>query len=124
MKHYTLIDASGRAYITATDRKALEMMLSTESVRCSTARKEYALRGQNGTELQNLVSRLEETATNGHGLPCDRLAAAKMLATIRSRIDEDLCLVLLSWEKGDTTRSHTSKQLFFLKTQNTIAHAS
>lgn len=124
MKKYTLIDASGRAYITTTDRKALEMMLSTESVRCSTARKEYALRGQNGTELQNLVSRLEETVTNGRGLPCDRLAAAKMLATIRSRIDEDLCLVLLSWEKGDTTRSHTSKQLFFLKTQNTIAHAS
>ena len=114
MKNYPLIDVSGRTHITATDRKALEMMLAAECIRCTTTRKEYALRGQNGAELRTVIERLKHTIADRRSLPCDRLASGRMLSTIQSRMIEDLCLVLLSWDKGDIQRSNTSKQLLFL----------
>ena len=113
-RQFTLIDASGRTYITPTDRRVLKAMIATESIRACSARKQYAIRGENG-ELDRAVTILEATAQRANTLPGEREACRKMLQRIRSFEDAgDGCLVLLSWNKGDLNPKNTNKQLFFL----------
>lgn len=112
---YTLIDPSGHPYITATDRKALNAMLATHCVRANTARKQYAIRIAQPSELQDVKNALRAKAEGAiPAVPSERARCAGMLDKIRD--DENggkTCLCLLSWDRGDLNPKNTTKQLFF-----------
>ena len=114
-RNYTLIDASGRPYLTATDRKALDAMIATESVRANTARKQYAIRQATASEFRAVNDGLEWNAVNPKSGRSDKEAAKRMLETIHKLQKENkTCYCLLSWNRGDMNVSNTTKQLFFL----------
>jgi hypothetical protein len=85
MRTFTVIDKSGLAYMTQTDRNALKLMLATESVRCCTAKKQYWMRGSQ--KLSEIKEHLESMVADARTLHWDREGAQRMLAKIKSELE-------------------------------------
>lgn len=110
---YTLIDPSGRCYITATDRQALNTMLVSGKTEACTQRKRYGIRPESG-ELAKAVATLTASAdgTLSFVLPSERAACGRMLDTIRKQQDlGKTCYCLLVMDRNNPRNLY--RQLFF-----------
>lgn len=117
---YTLVDASGRPYITATDRKALETMLATGTVRARSARKTYAIRVAQVAEIDRVKAALRTKSKPEcrYTIAAEKTACAKVLETVEANLSlGKTCFCLLSWDKehdtGDWISARAEKMLFF-----------
>ena len=83
-RYYKLIDSTGRAYITKTDREALAFMLAMEGVKAHTARKNYQIRGSQ--DLGRITDRLTKTLEDSRALDFEKRDAGRMLQTIEKEL--------------------------------------
>jgi len=107
MKQYTIIDESGRAYMTGTDRKALNAMLACNAVRAHTARKRYAIRIS--CNLDAIRTKLQSKVDDSRMLSCDRRAAGEMLV----KIDKEMQSGRLFYEMTAEDSAYKWRYYFF-----------
>lgn len=98
-RYYKLIDSTGRPYITATDRRALSMMVHCGAVAAHSARKSYKIRiSQN---LGNILGRLQDTAGDARALSFEKKDAARMIQAIQEEQAAGLLFYEMEVKTGD-----------------------